>query len=123
MQRKAGSRISASFGVAKHRCETHSFCDMICDKVLQQVAGIRPGFCTAQGLCRFSVPLLPVHEDLPLAVGGKEALLPVAVDAPVALLQPVRVPRDFVVDQPVAMVLEVQAFGGGIGGKQDATPD
>ena len=61
-----------------------------------------------------------VDEDLPLAVGGEEALLPVAVDAPVALLQPVRVPRDFVVDEPVAVVLEVQAFGGGVGGEQDA---
>ncbi len=61
-----------------------------------------------------------VDEDLPLAVGGEEALLPVAVDAPVALLQPVRVPRNFVVDEPGAVVLEVQAFGGGVGGKQDA---
>ena len=61
-----------------------------------------------------------VDEDLPLTVGGEEALLPVAVDAPVALLQPVRVPRDFVVDEPVAVVLEVQAFGGGVGGEQDA---
>ena len=61
-----------------------------------------------------------VDEDLPLAVGREEALLPVAVDTPVALLQPVRVPRDFVVDEPVAVVLEVDAFGGGVGGEQDA---
>ena len=46
-----------------------------------------------------------VDEDLPLTVGRKEALLSVAVDTPIALLKPVRVPRDFVVDQPIAVVL------------------
>ena len=47
-------------------------------------------------------------------------LLPVAVDAPVALLHAVGVPRDFVVDQPGAVVLQVQPLAGGVGGEQDA---
>src|SRR5262245_48874149 len=38
-------------------------------------------------------------------------LLTVAVHTPVPLLHAVRVPRDFVVDESVAEVLEIQAFG------------
>jgi hypothetical protein len=54
-----------------------------------------------------------IHEDEPLPVGGKKSLLSVAVDAPVTLLRSIRIPRDLVMDQPVAVVLKVQAFGGG----------
>ena len=45
------------------------------------------------------------------------APLPVAVDAAHALLQPVRVPRDVVVEQDVA-ALQVDAFAGRLGGDQ-----
>jgi hypothetical protein len=47
-------------------------------------------------------------------------LLAVAVDATDPLLQPVRVERDVVVDQAVAMALQVNALAGGVGGQQDA---
>ena len=47
-------------------------------------------------------------------------LLAVAVDAADALLQPVRVERDVVVDQAVAVALQVDALAGGVGGEQDA---
>ena len=47
-------------------------------------------------------------------------LLPVAVHAAVALFHPVWVPRDFVVNQLRAVILQVDAFGGGIGREQDA---
>ena len=46
--------------------------------------------------------------------------LAVAIDAAVALLEPVRVPGDLVVDQLRAVVLEVDALGRRIGGEQDA---
>jgi hypothetical protein len=46
--------------------------------------------------------------------------LAVAVDAAVALLQAVGVPGDLVVDEAVAVALEVDAFAGGVGGEQDA---
>ena len=45
--------------------------------------------------------------------------LAVAVDAADALLEPVRVERDVEVDQSVAVVLEVDALAGGVGGEQD----
>ena len=45
--------------------------------------------------------------------------LAVAVDAADALLEPVRVERDVEVDQPVAVVLQVDALAGGVGGQQD----
>ena len=48
------------------------------------------------------------------------SLLSVPVDTPVPLLHAVRVPRDFVVDEAGAEVLEVQTFRSGIGGEQDA---
>jgi hypothetical protein len=54
-------------------------------------------------------------EDPDLAGG-----LAVTVDAAVALLQAVGVPGDFVVDQPVAVPLQVDALAGGVGGEQDA---
>ena len=47
-------------------------------------------------------------------------LLAVPVDAAVALLQAVRVPGDLEVDHAGAVVLEVDALGGGVGGQQDA---
>jgi hypothetical protein len=47
-------------------------------------------------------------------------LLAVAVHAAIALLHAVRVPRDLVVDQPRAMVLEVDSLGSRVGGQQDA---
>ena len=46
--------------------------------------------------------------------------LAVAVDAAVALLEPVRVPGDLVVDQLRAVVLEVDALGRRVGREQDA---
>ncbi len=46
--------------------------------------------------------------------------LTVAVNAPVALLHLVGVPRDLVVDEIAAVLLEVQALGGGVGAEQDA---
>jgi hypothetical protein len=45
--------------------------------------------------------------------------LAVAVDAAIALLQAVGVPGYLVVDEAVAVALEVDVFAGGIGGKQD----
>ena len=64
-------------------------------------------------------------EDLALAgVGGDEVpqvadlLLADAVDAAEALLDPVRVPRQVVVDHQVR-ALQVQALAGGVGGDQD----
>src|ERR1035437_10105453 len=62
VRHKAGSRIPASFAVAEHRCETHTFCDMICDRTTDRVAGIgsdfpRPGptgQTTAAKLTNFS---------------------------------------------------------------------
>ena len=47
-----------------------------------------------------------------------DLLLAVPVDAAVALLQPVGVPRQLVVDDDVAAVLQVQALSGGVGGQQ-----
>ena len=47
-------------------------------------------------------------------------MLTVSVDAAVALFQAVGVPGDLVVDKAVAVALEVDAFAGGVGGKQDA---
>ena len=46
--------------------------------------------------------------------------LAVAVDAADPLFQLVRVERDVVVDQPVAVSLQVDTFAGGVGGEQDA---
>jgi len=46
--------------------------------------------------------------------------LAVAVDAAIALLQAVGVPRDFVVNEAMAVALEVDAFTGGVGSEQDA---
>ena len=46
-------------------------------------------------------------------------LLPVAVDAAVALFEPDRVPRDLVVDHVAAVVLQVQPLGRRVGRKQD----
>ena len=48
------------------------------------------------------------------------ASLAVPVDAAVPLFQAVRVPGDLEVDHPGAVVLEVDALGGGVGGQQDA---
>ena len=45
--------------------------------------------------------------------------LAVAVDSADALLEPVRVERDVEVDEPVAVVLEVDALAGGVGGEKD----
>ncbi len=45
--------------------------------------------------------------------------LAVAVDPAVALLEPRRVPRDLPVQHPPAVALQVDAFGGGVGGHQD----
>ena len=47
-------------------------------------------------------------------------LLAVAVDAADPLFEPVRVERDVVVDQAVAVALQVDALAGGVGGQQDA---
>ena len=47
-------------------------------------------------------------------------LLAVAVDAADPLLEPVGVERDVVVDQAVAVRLQVDALAGGVGGQQDA---
>ena len=47
-----------------------------------------------------------------------DLLLAVPVDAAVALLQPVGVPGQLVVDDDVAAVLQVQALSGGVGGQQ-----
>ena len=47
-------------------------------------------------------------------------MLAVAVNAAVALLHPVRVPGDLEVHQAVAVVLQVDALGSGVGGQQDA---
>ena len=46
--------------------------------------------------------------------------LPVTVDTPVALLHHVGVVGDLQVDEAVAVVLQVDTFGGRIGGEQDA---
>ena len=46
--------------------------------------------------------------------------LAVSVDAAVALLHAVRVPWDLVVDEPGAVVLQVDALGGRVGGEEDA---
>ena len=46
--------------------------------------------------------------------------LAVTVDAAVALLQAIRVPGDLPVQQPVAVVLQVDALAGGVGREQDA---
>ena len=51
---------------------------------------------------------------------GRRLFLPVAIDAAVALLHHVRIPRNLDVDEVVAVVLEVDALGGGIGREQDA---
>ena len=45
--------------------------------------------------------------------------LAVTVDAADALLEPVGVERDVEVDQSVAVVLQVDALAGGVGGEQD----
>jgi len=50
----------------------------------------------------------------------RRLLLTMAVNAAVALLHDVRIPGNLDVDQVIAVVLEVYAFGGGIGGQQDA---
>ena len=47
-------------------------------------------------------------------------VLAVAVDAPIPLLQPVWVPGNLVVNQPVTVALQVDALRGGIGGQQNA---
>src|SRR5256885_1787801 len=46
--------------------------------------------------------------------------LAVTIDAAVALLEPVGIPGDLVVDDPMAMPLEVDAFTRGVGGQEDA---
>ena len=46
--------------------------------------------------------------------------LAVTVDAADALFQLVRVEGDVVVDQPVAVLVQVDALAGGVGGQQDA---
>ena len=48
------------------------------------------------------------------------SVLTVTVDTAVPLLETVRVPRDLVVDEVAAIVLEVEPFGGRIGGEEDA---
>ena len=70
--------------------------------------------------------------DLAGGTGGVEAaadevvdmhlvgLLTVAIHAAIALLHAVGVPGNLEVDQAGAVVLQVDAFGGGIGGEQDA---
>ena len=60
----------------------------------------------------------PAGADEVADVGG--GLLAVAVDAADPLLEPVRVERDVVVDQAVAVALQVDALAGGVGGEQDA---
>src|SRR5688500_9442873 len=47
-------------------------------------------------------------------------MLSVPVDAAVPLLESVRVPWDLGVDHQIAVVLEVDALGGGIGCNEDA---
>ncbi len=68
------------------------------------------------------VGLLPLLVALADEVVDENSLglLAVAVDTAVPLLHAVGVPRNLVVDQPGAVVLEVETFGGGIGGQQDA---
>ncbi|GAB3653091.1 hypothetical protein GCM10028833_25790 [Glycomyces tarimensis] len=62
------------------------------------------------------------------SLGGHEVVdlgavaLAVAVNAAGALFELVGVERDVVVDQAVAVVLEVDALAGGVGGEQDAQP-
>lgn len=51
---------------------------------------------------------------------GDVARLAVAVEAAVALFEAGRVPGDFVVEDVAGGRLEVEAFGGGVGGEQDA---
>ena len=47
-------------------------------------------------------------------------LLAVTVHTTIPLLHAVGIPRNLVVDQPGAEVLEVETFRGGVGGQQDA---
>ena len=52
--------------------------------------------------------------------GPMKPFLSVPVNTAIALLQAVRVPRDFVVDEPIAVVLKVQSFCGSIRGEENA---
>jgi len=68
-------------------------------------------------------------KDVVLGASGEEeiaddwlALLPVAIDAPVALLEPVGVPGQLEVDDTPAGALEVEALARGVGGQEDAGP-
>ena len=47
---EAGSRITASFAVAKDRCETHDFCDMMCDTSAAGTVRCTHGFLRVAGL-------------------------------------------------------------------------
>ncbi len=57
------------------------------------------------------------HEVIDVYFGGA---LAVAINTPVALLKPVGVPGNFVVDEASAVVLQVYPLGGGVRGEQDA---
>lgn len=51
---------------------------------------------------------------------GRRLGLAVAVDTAVALLHPVRVPRQLEVNQVMAVLVQVETFSGNVGGDQDA---
>ena len=74
-------------------------------------------FQVAGGLPRFGFAEAVADEVVDVHL---RMLLAVAVDAAVALLHPVWVPGDFVVNELPAVILQVDAFGGSIGREQNA---
>lgn len=77
-------------------------------KITFKIAGCLAGF---RGIKAFANEV----EDVNLVV-----LLSVPIHPAVPLLHAVRVPRDFVVDEAMAVVLEIDTLGGCVGGEKDA---
>ena len=74
-------------------------------------------FQVAGGLPRFGFVKAGADEVVDVHL---RMLLPVTVNAAVALLHPIRVPRNFVMNELPAVILQVDAFGGSIGREQNA---
>ena len=79
--------------------------------------GRDPGEELQIGLVRVGARLPALPDEVP---DLRSLRLAVPVDAADPLLQLVRVERDVVVDQPVAVLVQVDALAGRVGGEQDA---
>ena len=67
LRHEAGCWISARFSVAKHRCETHSFCNMICsrDPGMILFVGIgKKALSRSQWTNRFTIPARTMMEPM-----------------------------------------------------------